>query len=55
MGIDVDGVGVTQAKRLDQVQHMARDMVAIMRDVAYDDLAVDVELDLNRGPAGSAE
>ena len=31
--IDVEGVGVTQAKRLDQVEGMARDMVALMLDV----------------------
>lgn len=40
--IDVEDVGVTQAKRLDQVEHMARDLVAAMRDVEMDDVAVEV-------------
>ncbi len=41
--IDVDGVGVTQAKRLDQVEHMARDMIALMLDVDASTVHVDVE------------
>jgi hypothetical protein len=40
--IDVDGVGVTQAKRLDKVEHMARDLVAAVYDVGYDNVEVDV-------------
>jgi hypothetical protein len=40
--IDVDGVGATQAKRLDKVEHMARDLVAAVYDVDYDDVEVDV-------------
>jgi hypothetical protein len=40
--VEVEGVGVTQAKRLDQVEHMARDMVAIMLDVDIDDVQVTV-------------
>jgi hypothetical protein len=44
--IDVDGVGATQAKRLDKVEHMARDLVATMRDVPIEDVQVDVKFDL---------
>lgn len=40
--IDVEDVGVTQAKRLDQVEHMARDLVAAMRDVEMGDVAVEL-------------
>ena len=44
--IDVDGVGATQAKRLDKVEHMARDLVAAMHEVDYDDVRVDVRYEL---------
>jgi hypothetical protein len=44
--IDVEGVGVTQAKRLDKVEHMARDLVAAVLDVGYEDVAVDLTFDL---------
>lgn len=40
--IDVEGVGATQAKRLDKVSHMARDLVAAMHDVDYDEVHVEV-------------
>lgn len=40
--VEVDGIGVTQAKRLDHVEHMARDMVALMEDVSIDDVHVEV-------------
>jgi hypothetical protein len=40
--VEVEGVGVTQAKRLDQVEDMARDMVALMTDVDIETVAVDV-------------
>lgn len=40
--VDVAGIGATQAKRLDQVEDMARDMIAIMEDVDLDDVHVDV-------------
>ncbi len=44
--IDVDGVGVTQAKRLDKVEHMARDLVAAMQEVDYAGVRVDVRYEL---------
>jgi hypothetical protein len=44
--IDVDGVGVTQAKRLDKVEHMARDLVAAMNDVDSAKVRVDVRYEL---------
>lgn len=31
--VEVEDVGVTQARRLDQVEHMARDLVAAMLDI----------------------
>lgn len=42
--VEVAGVGVTQAKRLDQVDHMAKDMVAIMEDVDSSHVQIDVEV-----------
>jgi hypothetical protein len=50
--IDVDGVGVTQAKRLDRAEHMARDLVAAVHDVDYDDVQVDVTFNLSPELAG---
>ena len=44
--IDVDSVGATQAKRLDKVDHMARDLIASMRNIPIDDVTVDVTFDL---------
>ena len=44
--IEVDGVGVTQAKRLDKVAHMARDLVAAMLEVDHDDVSIDVRYEL---------
>lgn len=35
---------VTQAKRVDQIEHMARDLIAAWLDVKYDDVAVDVNI-----------
>jgi hypothetical protein len=40
--IEVEGVGVTQAKRVDQVGPVARDLVAALLDVD----AVDVEVEV---------
>lgn len=39
--IEVRGVGVTQARRLSQVEEMARDLVAIM--VPGDELVVEIK------------
>lgn len=44
--IDVVGVGATQAKRLDRVEHMARDLVASMRGLNYNDVTVQVSYEL---------
>jgi hypothetical protein len=38
--IEVDGIGATQAKRLDQVDHMARDLIALMKDVPADSVQI---------------
>lgn len=44
--IDVEGVGATQAKRLDKVEYMARDLVAAVRDIDAETVQVDVRFDL---------
>lgn len=44
--VDVLGVGATQAKRLDRVEHMARDLVASMRGLDYDDVRVQISYEL---------
>ena len=44
--IDVTDVGATQAKRLDRVEHMARDLVASMQGVTYNDVRVQVSYEL---------
>jgi hypothetical protein len=44
--IEVHGVGVTQARRLSQVEEMARDLVAIMAQVPADEVAVEVKVEL---------
>ncbi|WP_100499366.1 HicB family toxin-antitoxin system [Geodermatophilus chilensis] len=41
--IEVPGVGWTQARRLDQVEHMACDLVASMNDVDPSTVSVTVE------------
>lgn len=38
--VEVADVGVTQARRLDQVEHMARDLVAAMLDIDAQDVRV---------------
>jgi LmbE family N-acetylglucosaminyl deacetylase len=38
--VEVEDVGITQARRLDQVEHMARDLVAAMLDIDADDVRV---------------
>ena len=45
--IEVDGVGATQAKRLDQVDHMARDLVALMEDVPADTVHISATVRLD--------
>jgi hypothetical protein len=42
--IEVEGVGATQAKRLDQVEHMARDLIAVMQDEPNPAIELDVEV-----------
>jgi hypothetical protein len=44
--VDVDGVGATQAKTLDRVDHMARALVADMLDEPYESVNVSVTIDL---------
>jgi hypothetical protein len=44
--VDVDGVGATQAKTLDRVDHMARALVADMLDEPYESVNVTVTIDL---------
>ena len=35
---------VTQARRVDQIEHMARDLIAVWLEVDYDTVAVDVDV-----------
>jgi hypothetical protein len=42
--IDVEGVGVTQAKRLDQIEHMARDMITLLKEESDAEIELDVEV-----------
>lgn len=44
--VEVDGVGVTQARRLSQVEEMARDLVAIMVQVPADSVRVEIDVEL---------
>jgi predicted XRE-type DNA-binding protein len=44
--VDVEGVGATQAKTLDKVDHMARALVADMLDEPYESVHVAVMIDL---------
>lgn len=44
--VDVEGVGATQAKTLDKVDHMARALVADMLDEPYESVKVSVAIDL---------
>jgi hypothetical protein len=44
--IDVAGIGVTQARTLDKVDHMARSLVADLTGVAYETVTVAVTIDL---------
>jgi glutamate dehydrogenase/leucine dehydrogenase len=43
---------VTQARRVDQIEHMARDLIAVWLEVDYATVAVDVDV---RVPAGWRE
>lgn len=45
--IEVDGVGWTQARRLDEAEHMARGLVAATRNVDVDSVSVVVEPHVN--------
>lgn len=44
--VTVAGVGVTQARHLREVELMARDLVAVMREVKPDSFGLEVELAL---------
>jgi len=44
--IAVTGVGVTQTRTLDRAEHMAQEMIALMRDVDAQDVVVSVAVDL---------
>jgi predicted XRE-type DNA-binding protein len=44
--VDVEGIGATQAKTLDKVDHMARALVADYLDVPYASVTVAVAIDL---------
>lgn len=41
--IEVDGVGWTQSRRLDEAEPMARDLIAAMKNIDVEDVSVVVE------------
>jgi hypothetical protein len=45
--VTVEGIGVTQARRLEEVEDMARDLVASMEDVDPGTIDLDVEVRVN--------
>lgn len=45
--VAVEGIGVTQARRLEEVEDMARDLVASMEDVDPGTIDLDVEVRVN--------
>jgi hypothetical protein len=53
--VEVRGVGVTQARRLSQVEEMARDLVAIMVRVPADTIHVEIRIELNEGVKAEVE
>jgi hypothetical protein len=53
--IDVQGVGVTQARTLDKVDHMARSLVADMTGAGYETVTVSVAVDLPPEVAAQVE
>jgi DNA-directed RNA polymerase specialized sigma subunit len=44
--IEVEGVGATQAKTMDKIDHMARALVADVEGVPYDEVGIAVHIDL---------
>jgi DNA-directed RNA polymerase specialized sigma subunit len=44
--IEVEGVGVTQAKTVDKIDHMARALVADVEGVPYDEVGITVHIAL---------
>jgi hypothetical protein len=45
--VSVEGIGVTQARRLEHVEEMARDLVATMEDVPAASVQLEVEVHVN--------
>ena len=50
--VEVEGVGATQAKTVDKIDHMARALVADVEGVPYDEVGITVHIDL---PAAVAQ
>jgi hypothetical protein len=53
--IEVRGVGVTQARRLSQVDEMARDLVAIVAQVPGEEVAVEIKVELGEEVGAEVE
>lgn len=53
--IDVEGVGATQARTLDRVDHLARSLVADLTGAGYEAVTVSVEVDLPPEVAAQVE
>jgi hypothetical protein len=50
--VTVEGVGVTQARHLREVDAMARDLVSVVRGVDPDEVEVEVNVVLSSREAG---
>ena len=44
--VDVDGIGVTQGRTVTEAEEMARDLVAVMLDVSFENVSVDIDFTL---------
>lgn len=53
--VEVDGVGVTQARSLPEAQTMAADLITVMTDVEVTATEVQLEIDLPNGLTGTVQ
>jgi hypothetical protein len=53
--IEVGGVGVTQARRLSQVEEMARDLITIMQQVPVEEVQVEIKVELSANVEAEVE
>lgn len=53
--VEVDGVGVTQARSLPEAQTMAADLITVMTDIELTATEVQLEIDLPNGLTGTVQ